>query len=79
MIGKAIKSIRESKKLTLRDLAKKANLNFSYICLLENGQRNNPSYKTLSKIADALGVGIDELIAYNGKEKVEHSKRDVEG
>lgn len=31
------------------------------IYALKNGKTNDPSYSTVSKIADALGVSLDEL------------------
>ena len=51
-----IKELRKKNKLSLRELAKITELSYSYLNLLEEGKRCNPSYHTLQKLATALGV-----------------------
>ena len=43
------------------DLAIRSNLSKSYIEELERGDKNNPSFSTVEKLADALNVMIDDL------------------
>ncbi len=57
-----IKKIRTSKKLSLRALARRANLTPAYISQLENGTKTNPTRQTLEKLAKALGVAVSELL-----------------
>jgi len=46
-------------------LAKKADIPFSTLVKVEAGYTPNPSIKTLIKIADAFGIGLDELVGRN--------------
>ena len=52
-LGRAIKIVRNSKKMTQKILSKKLNLSQSYLSQIENGQRNI-SIGLLANIADAL-------------------------
>ena len=56
-----LKKIRVSKNMTQKQLSKKANVSISYISDLEIGNRINPSYRILIRIAKALDVSIEEL------------------
>lgn len=56
-IGKRIKDIRESKKLTLRDVEKRISLTNSYLSKIERGEKK-PNLEVLSEIASALGVDV---------------------
>lgn len=57
-----IKEIRKSKGLTQRELASKSGVSFSMISKLESGEKTNPSYDTLTKIAAALDVDTSSLL-----------------
>lgn len=65
-IGKKIKDFRNKLKISQDQLAKKANIPFSTLAKIEAGYTPNPSMETLIKIADAFGIGLDELV---GREK----------
>lgn len=56
-----LKEIRIQKGLTIRELANKSNLAYSYISELENLNKSNPSKETMDKLAKALGVTVAEL------------------
>lgn len=56
-----IKVWREFLGLTRRELALKSSIEMPVITKIENGQRYG-SVKTLQKLADAMGVGIDDLV-----------------
>lgn len=60
-IGKVIRKVRESKKITQEQLALNAGLNRAYIGYIERGERN-PSTDTLVKIARALKVSPKDLL-----------------
>ena len=60
-LGQLIRSKRESQGLTQFELAKKSNVDRNYIGMLERGERN-PSYLSLQKIANGLGISINQLI-----------------
>lgn len=56
-----IKKLRMDKKMSQESLAKASGLAQSTICYIETGQKN-PSIKTATKLADALGVDLMYLI-----------------
>ena len=56
-VGRRIKEIRETAKMSQKDLAYSADLDRSYIASVESGQRNI-SIVNLEKIAIALGVTL---------------------
>ena len=62
MIGKKIKEYRKNKEWTQQKLAEKSGLSFNTITRIEQGIGNSPTLKTLVKLADALEVGLDELV-----------------
>jgi transcriptional regulator with XRE-family HTH domain len=61
-LGKRLKELRNKYKITQDKLAKKADIPFSTLAKIEAGYTPNPSMETLIKIADAFGIGIDELL-----------------
>ena len=61
IFSKRLKKIREEKKLSQADLAKKADLQTAAISHFETGHRK-PSFDNLKKLADALNVSIDYLL-----------------
>ncbi|MCQ9208032.1 MAG: helix-turn-helix domain-containing protein [Omnitrophica bacterium] len=61
-LGKRIKELRSKSKISQDKLSKKANIPFSTLAKIESGYTPNPSMQTLIKIADAFGIGLDELV-----------------
>ena len=61
-LAKRIKELRINYKITQVKLSKKADIPFSTLAKIEAGYTPNPSIETLIKIADAFGVGVDELL-----------------
>ena len=60
-LGVKIAKIRKQKGLTQEKLAELANVDYSYLNLIESGKRN-PSIKKVAKIARTLHVSLKELI-----------------
>ena len=60
-IGKNISDHRKRKKLTQKELAEKAGIDLFTLSKIETGKTTNPSIETMNRVADALGVSIDEL------------------
>jgi HTH-type transcriptional regulator, competence development regulator len=60
--GKYIKELRKKAGLSQRDLAEKANIDFTYLSKIENGKMAPPSEDTIKKIAEALNEDPDKLI-----------------
>ena len=61
-ISTKIKKWRKQKDLTQDALAKKADIPYTTLAKIESNVIQNPSLYTVKKIADGLGIGIDELI-----------------
>jgi len=62
MISKRIKELRKEKGWTQQQLAEKTRLSFNAITKIEQGLAKSPTLKTLTKLADAFSVGLDELV-----------------
>ena len=56
-----VKEIREYRKLSRYRLAKLSGVNESTIQMIENSKDPNPTFRVMCKIADALGVSLDDL------------------
>lgn len=79
-IGLYVKQYRERHKLSMQEFADKADLSKGYISMLEKGKhpQNNreivPSIETVNKIANAMNLSIDELLAkIDGNQKIDIS------
>lgn len=60
-IGERMRTIRKSKRITLRQLSQMCGIDFGHLSRLENGRKN--SYLlTLKKVADKLEVNLEDLI-----------------
>jgi transcriptional regulator with XRE-family HTH domain len=56
-----VKAIRERKGFTIRALAAKAKMSFTYLSNVEN-RKADPSLSTLKRIAKALKVKVADLL-----------------
>lgn len=61
-ISENLKKLRRKKGYSLEKVARLANLSLNTIVKIENGVNKNPTIETLTKIAKALEVGVDDLI-----------------
>jgi len=61
-ISKNIRRIRQEKGMSQDRLYKKADMAFHTIAKIESGATPDPRVETVKKIADALGVSIDDLM-----------------
>jgi transcriptional regulator with XRE-family HTH domain len=53
---------RTQMRLSRAELARRTQLDASYLYFLETGRRQNTRPVTLGKIADALGCDVDDLM-----------------
>lgn len=67
IFGKRLRSLRQSKKLTMKELGKKFNLAESTISGYETGSRK-PDMETTMKLADFFEVSIDYLYGRDDKD-----------
>jgi transcriptional regulator with XRE-family HTH domain len=56
-----LKVLRQRKRLSVRDLAAKTGMSYTYLSNIENGKAN-PSLNTLSRLATVLGVSVATLL-----------------
>lgn len=63
ILGMNIKRIREEKGISAYKLAKEANISSATISQIESGNRQSLNSNTVEKIANVLGVGVDELFS----------------
>lgn len=61
-IADNLKKLRAKKGLSLEKIARLADLSLNTIVKVENGVNQNPTIETLTKIAKALEVGVDDLL-----------------
>lgn len=64
-LGERIKKLRRAKRLTLRDLAGRVGVGFTYISKIENHkleEGHRPSEKLIHKLATELDANEDELM-----------------
>jgi transcriptional regulator with XRE-family HTH domain len=67
-IGDVIRTMRERRGLSQRDLASNARVSQPYLAQLENGTRKRPAFDIVVKIARGLGLSLDELSALVSRE-----------
>ncbi|MDP8230035.1 MAG: helix-turn-helix transcriptional regulator [Candidatus Gorgyraea atricola] len=65
MLSENIKRLRKKKGISQDKLAKLADVTHTTLVKLESGANNNPTVKTLSKIAQALEISLDKLVSKN--------------
>lgn len=61
-IADNIKRLRDSHDLSQRELAEKSGVVYDTLIKIESGANTNPTIETIKKIAQALLVGVDDLI-----------------
>lgn len=61
-IANNLQKLRAEKKYSLERVARLADLSLSTVVKIEDGTNQNPTIDTLSKIAKALEVKVDDLI-----------------
>ncbi|WP_010503540.1 helix-turn-helix domain-containing protein [Paenibacillus elgii] len=64
MVGQRIRDLRRQTGLSQEELGEKAGFHFSYIGGVERAEKNI-TLVNLQKIADALGVPINDLFVYS--------------
>ena len=62
-MGNKIKYYRMKKGYKLSDVAQMVGISEGYLCHLERGTRDNPSYKIMQKISLVLGEDISKIFS----------------
>jgi len=66
----SLRTIRKKHGLSQQKLAEKAGLSYVMIAKIEQGTTKEPSVVSMIKLADVLGVSLDELV---GRTPPKHS------
>jgi len=69
-LGKRLQEMRRNAGLTQQQLCQVANLSFSTLTKIERGAIKAPSIFTVSSIAKALGLGLDELLGVKANAEI---------
>lgn len=77
LIGKRIRDLRKERGLSQEQLGELANLNYTYIGGVERAE-TNISVLNLTKIAQALNVGVYELFSYTRVSQTKGKSHDIE-
>jgi len=67
MLAKNIRRFRLKKGLSQEKLARLADISTVTLVKIEAGVAKEPTITTVTKIADALGISIDELVGRKNK------------
>jgi transcriptional regulator with XRE-family HTH domain len=65
MLAKKIRGLRNKKGLSQEKLARLADVSYNTVVKIESGDSKNPTFQTMTGIAKALGISLDDL-AKNG-------------
>ena len=60
-LGDNLKRIRTEKDISQGDIARALEVDKSFVSNIENG-KTNPTLATITKLAKAVGVSVDELL-----------------
>ena len=66
--GEFLRSLRENRELTLRQVEERVRVSNAYLSQIERGERGIPNLKILKKLAEAYGVSVTELVDAAEKE-----------
>lgn len=61
-VGERISMLRQRERLTVSALARKARISKGHVSALEHGIERNPTLGVLTRIADALGITVVDLL-----------------
>ena len=60
-VGEALREAREQAGLSLRDLSRLSGMSSGYLSQIETGARKDPGFKTVLRLAKAVGASMDDL------------------
>lgn len=75
--GTAIRALRQVQSLSLRDLARLAQTTASQLSRIERSQSGQPSEELLRRLADALGVPVEDITRGDPVPPKQKSEREV--
>ncbi len=76
LLGKKLKEIRESKRLTQQEFAEKCNMHHTTIALIETGKRT-PSLKAIKQFVKILDIDYIDLFDFKNSYSLEKSNNEL--
>ncbi len=76
--GSRIRQLRKEKDISLRDLADRVGIDFTYLSKIENGKVEPPSEEVIRLISKELEVDPEDLLSLAGKVSSEQIRKAVE-
>lgn len=64
--GEAVKRLREARDWTQRELSDRADMPQATISRMERGVNDNPTQRTLEKLAEAFDISVSQLLVEAG-------------
>lgn len=75
--GEYLRELRESRKLTLREVEKLAKISNAYLSQIEGGKRGVPNIRILTRLSEAYGVPLNDIVRA-AEEETQSGSVDVE-
>jgi transcriptional regulator with XRE-family HTH domain len=75
-VGERLRTIRQLRRRTLKEVAEQAGLSESFLSQVERG-RTSVSISSLQRIASALGIEVSDVFAYDGARRPRILPRDA--
>lgn len=75
-VGERLRTIRQLRRRTLKEVADGAGLSESFLSQVERG-RTSVSIASLQRIAGALGIEVSDVFAYDGERRPRILRRDA--
>jgi transcriptional regulator with XRE-family HTH domain len=75
-VGERLRTIRQLRRRTLKEVADRAGLSESFLSQVERG-RTSVSIASLQRIAGALGIEVSDVFAYDGASRPRILRRDA--
>jgi transcriptional regulator with XRE-family HTH domain len=75
-VGERLRTIRQLRRRTLKEVADGAGLSESFLSQVERG-RTSVSIASLQRIAGALGIDVSDVFAYDGERRPRILRRDA--
>lgn len=69
MLAQNVKRLRKKKGFSQEKLARLADVSYNTIVKIEAGKAVNPTFDTLSKLANVFNISIDSLVGRNNNIK----------
>jgi len=76
--GSRIRELRKERGISLRDLADRVKIDFTYLSKIENGKVEPPSERIIKLVAQELDTDSEELLNLAGKVSSEQIRKAVE-